>query len=232
MYPLKHVEGKVIVQVDLESKNWHVFESGIKIRRERQYDNLNKRETHPVNAIVISGENIPAGVEILVHPNAPSETNKINNYAKLSGKEEDSDIKYYSIPEDQCFIWRDENNQWQPLPPYDTALRVFKPYTGFIEGIEPTKLKNTLYVTSGEYKGKVVATLDACDYQIVFQDVTGREGNIIRFRPNGCEKTQREPEAIAILNEITDKVNSGEYYVGLTTSDAKPIKQNELQPLG
>lgn len=228
MKALKHVEGKVIVQVDLESKNWHTFADGTKIRRERQYENLNRRETEPVNAIVVSGKNIPAGAEILIHPNAIIESNKIYNYQQLSGKDEDSDIKYYSISEDQCFFWRDENDNWQPLPPYETALRVFKPYEGVIEGIEPTQLKDTLFVTSGELKGKVVATIKASDYQVVFQDINGREGNLIRFRPFGDEKTGREEEAIAILNDITKKVKRGEYYVGLTKSDAKPIVEGNL----
>jgi len=225
---LKHVEGKVVISLDKEAKNWHTFTNGTKIRRERQFENLNRRETEPVNAIVISGENIPSGVEILIHPNAASETNQIHNYAKLSGKDLDSDIKYYSIPEDQCFLWYDMNKVdggWTPFHPYETALRVFKPYSGVIHGIEPTVLKDVLYVISGDLSGKVVATLQACDYQIVFQGKDGREGNIIRFRPYGDEKTGREPEAIALLNDVTEKVHNGEYLVGITVSDAKPLNE-------
>ncbi|HEY6437884.1 MAG TPA: hypothetical protein VIY47_14935 [Ignavibacteriaceae bacterium] len=220
---LKHVEGKVIVSMDIQKKNYHTFSDGTIIRRERQYNELNRRISEPVNAIVISGENIPAGVEILIHPNAASETNQIHNYTKLSGAELDSDIKYYSIPEEQCFIWKDSNNEWQPLPPYETALRVFKPHTGLLQNIEPTQLKDTLYVTSGDLKGNVVATLQACDYQIVFQDVNGREGDLIRFRPYGDDKHDREPEAIALLHSETKKVNEGKLLVGLTPSDAKKI---------
>lgn len=218
---LKHVEGKVIIEIDIESKNWHTFANGLKIRLERQYENLNRRITEPVNATVISAKDIPAGVEILIHPNAIIESNRIYNYKKLTG--ENADIQYYSIREDQCFLWRDEDDNWQPLPPYETALRIFKPYEGILLGIEPTLIKDVLYVTSGELKGKCVHTLKSCDYEVVFQDVTGREGRIIRFRPNGDEKHKREPEAVAISHEITDKVNEGMYYVGLTKSDCKTI---------
>jgi hypothetical protein len=223
---LKNVEGKVIVQIDLEGKNFHTFQDGTKIRLERQYNELNRRVTEPVNAIVISSDFIPSGVEILVHPNAATETNKINDFTTLSGENLDSNIQYYSIPEDQCFIWRDEDDNWKPLHPYETALRVFKPYKGIMQDIEPTVLKDTLYVTSGEYKGKVVATIKASDYTIIFQDTNGRESQIIRFRPNGCEKTKREPEAIAILNDKTEMVHNGELLVGISTSDAKPLKEN------
>jgi hypothetical protein len=225
MSTLKHIEGRIVVSVDHESKNSHKFSDGTVIRLERDYNNLNRRETQPTNAVVISGANIPKGSEILIHHNAPSDTNRIHNYSKLSGKETGSDIKHYSIPEEQCFLWRDENNVWQPIFPYQTALRVFRPYKGVLEGISPTCLKNTLYVTSGGLKGKVVSTIEAVDYVIVFQGINGTEEQIIRFRPNGDEKTNREEEAVAILNDITNKVNNGEYLVGITTKDAKPIKE-------
>ena len=64
---LKAVDGKVIISVDLEGKNSHTFSDGTKIRLERQYNNLNRRETHPVNAIVIDGEGVKSGSQILIH---------------------------------------------------------------------------------------------------------------------------------------------------------------------
>lgn len=225
MSSLKHVHGKVVVAVDLEYKNWHTFSDGTKIRRERQFNELNRRITEPVNAIVISAENIPSGVEILIHPNATHDTNRIFNHSQLSGKDEGSDIKYYSIPEDQCFIWRD-GSEWKALPPYETALRVFEPYTGILHGIEPKLIKDCLYVTSGNFKGRVVKTLKACDYEVIFQDINGQESKKIRFRPNGCEKTKREPEAIALLNDITDRVLDGGLLIGIEIRDAKPIKES------
>lgn len=221
--PLKHVPGRVIIQMDLEGKNWHTFSDGQKIRIERQFENLNRRETEPVNCIVVSAENIPSGVEILVHPNAATETNLIHNVKKLSGEVADSDIRYYSILEEQCFIWKGEDGNWNPLPPYETALRVYKPYEGVFEGIEPTLVKDTLYITSGNMKGFVVTTIKAVDYCVVFMDSNGVEGNIIRFRPNGDERTQRESEAIAILHEETERVKSGKLLVGITPKDAKPL---------
>lgn len=215
---LKHPDGRVIVKIDLEGKNSWRFSDGTTIRYERQFNNLNRRQTEPVNGICISGEGIKEGAEILVHHNAAEEINEILNYRQTSG----SSIRYYSIPVEQCFFWHD-GGTWQPLPPYETALRVFKPYKGLIQGVEPELLKDTLFVTSGELKGEVVRTIKAADYQVVFQDINGKEGNIIRFRPNGDERTKREPEAVAVLNEVTGKVNSGEYLVGYELSDAKKL---------
>mgnify|MGYP002813323528 FL=1 len=221
---LKHTEGRVVARVNREKKNYYTFADGTKIRVERQFDNFNRRETQPTNAIVVSAKGIPEGAEILVHPNAPEENNRIYDYTPLSGEEVASHVKYYSIPEDQCFAWRNEN-QWKPIPPFETALRVFKPYKGLLTGVEPTQLKDVLFVTSGELKGKVVKTIKSSDYCIVFQDTNGKEGNLIRFRPFGCQKTKREEEAVAILWDETKLVNRGDLLVGLSKSDAKQLKE-------
>lgn len=215
---LKHIEGRVVVKVDVDSKDSWTFVDGTKIEYKRRFNNLNHREVSPVNAFVISGEGIEKGAQVLVHPNSIHDSNRIFDYKDANDK-----IRYYSIHNDMCFAWNN-GKDWLPLPPYETALRVFKPYEGKITGIEPTVLKNVLFVTSGELKNKAVQTLVACDYQIVFQGLNGREDNLIRFRPNGDEKSKREEEAIAILNDVTKKILSGEYLVGHTVSDAKTFK--------
>jgi hypothetical protein len=214
---LRHIEGRVIVKIDMDSKDSWTFESGLKIEYKRKFNNFNQRETSPVNAIVISGEGMIKDSEILIHPNAIHDSNRIFDY-----KDSNDNIRYYSIHNDMCFAWHD-GNEWQPIKPYEFALRVFKPYEGKLEGIEPTQLKNILFVTSGELKGNVVHTLVACDYQIVFQGKNGREDNLIRFRPFGDEKNKREEEAVAVLHGITDRVLSGEYLIGHSVSDAKKI---------
>lgn len=221
MSELKWVQGKVVISVDLESKNSHTFEDGTKIRLERQWNNLNKRETHPVNATVISGEGIKPNSEILIHPNMTHETYRISDYLPLSGKVESSDIKYYSIPEEQCYAWLD-GNEWKPLKNFDFGLRVFIPYSGAIQGIEPSLIKDVLYVTTGELKGKVVHTLKACDYEVIFQGTNGQEDRLIRFRHFPGQDHERE-EVIAIDDYMTDKVNNKEFLVGLSPTKAKTI---------
>ena len=217
---LKAVEGKVIISVDLEGKNSHTFSDGTKIRLERQYNNLNRRETHPVNAIVIDGEGVKSGSQILIHPNMTHDTNKIFNYGQLSGDIEGSDIKYFSIPVEQCYAWLDEedNNTWKPLKNFEFALRVYKPYVGLIDGIEPTLVKDVLYVTTGEFKGLVVHTLKACDYEIIFQGIHGREERLIRFRHFPDQEHERE-EIIAVDYHLTEKVNKGELVVGISPTN-------------
>lgn len=227
MAELKWVSGKIIISVDHESKNSHTFEHGLKIRLERDWNNLNRRETQPVNAIVVSGENVKPGSEILIHPNVTHDTNKIFNFGKLSGVTEVSDTKYYSVPTDKCYAWYDEDeNCWKPLAGFDFALRVYVPYSGPIEGIEPDLIPDVLYVTTGEFKGQVVHTLKACDYEIIFQGRNGREERVVRFRHFPNEDNDRE-EVIAVSQYLTDRVNSGNLLIGLSPTTANKKTNND-----
>lgn len=221
---LKHTYGRVVVKVDIEYKN-HTMLNGSSIRLERGYNNFNKRETQPVNAIVISADNIPSGSEILISHNCTHDTNKIFNYAKLSGQENDVDIQYFSLPEADCFAWRGEDGKFHPMRNFEFGLRVFEPYKGMLSGIDPTVVKNIMYITTGELSGMVVHTVLAADYQIVFQDNNGKENNLIRIRHFQGEKINEREEIMAISHSLTEKVNNGELLVGLTISDCKTLKE-------
>jgi len=214
---LNHVDGKVIISIDLEGKNSHTFADGTKIYIGRQYNNLNRRETEPINAHVVSAENIPTGSEILIHPNSIHDTNKIFGFG-----EDDTTVRYYSIPQEQCFIWKDEEGQWKPLKGFATGLRVYEEYKGIIEGVEPKKIKNVLYITSGKLEGKVVRTLHACDYEMIFMGESGIEERVIRCRHYEDEIKERE-EIIAIDEELTKKVSDMELMVGILPTDAKYV---------
>lgn len=227
MAKLLHPEGRIVIQIDSQFKNHHTFKDGTTIRLEREWNNLNRREVAPVSGIVVSANDIPTGAEILFSHNTVHDVNRIFNFHPLGIEESNPDIKYYSVKETECFLWRVEGGEWQPCDVFATALRVYKPYKGALVGIEPELIKNVLYVTSGELQGKTVLTLKASDYVIVFRDSkTGREDNIIRFRPFGDPNTEREPEALAIDETLTKKVKKGLYLVGLTPTTAKPIIQN------
>lgn len=223
MSSLKYVQGRVIVSANLESKNSHQFSNGTKITLERGYNNFNRRESQPTNAIVISAEDIPMGCEILIHHNALHDSNRIFNYKPLSGAEEGSDIKYFSIKENECFAWRDENGELKPMKNFAFGLRVYAPYKGFIEGIEPELINDVLYITTGELEGKICHTLDKADYQIVFQGKDNREDNVIRCRHFEDEYNEQE-EIIAVSHDLTSKLQSGELLIGLTPSKAKTLE--------
>ncbi len=220
--PLKHTVGRVIVVANVEYKNYAKL-NDTKIRLERQFNNLNRRETEPVNATVVSSENMPKGAEVLIHHNALHDTNRIFGAEKLINNESSADVKYYSIKENECFLWRIDKSQWNPCAIFETALRVFKPYDGLLENVPHTRIKDVLYCTSGKLKGKVVSTLKGCDYEVIFQNENLIEERIIRFRPFGDEGNFREPEAIAIMDDLTKLVKNGKYFVGLSEKDCKPI---------
>jgi hypothetical protein len=219
---LKAPANRVIIKVDLESKNSHTFKDGTKIKLERVYDNFNMRYVKPVNAEVVNAKDIPTGSEILIHHNATHDTYKIFNYQRPTA-EASSNMQYFSIPIEECFMWRDKKGStWNPLNNFITGLRIFEPYTGFLEGIDPILVKNKIYVTSGELEGNVVGTVISSDYEIIYQDDDGTEGKIIRLRyyPEGNDRN----EVISIEHEMTNKVKNGDLLVGYNVSDAKKLK--------
>jgi len=218
---LVHTEGRIIVKVDVDSKNSHTFEGGLTIRRERKFNEFNRRITEPTNCWVISGEGIPKGAELLVEHNAFHETNRINDYKNAFENEGSDRVRYFSLSLHECYVWRVGDGEWQPLPPFQFALRVFKPYTGVLENIAPTLVKDTLFVTSGELKGNVVKTVKAADYCIIFQTEMGNEGQLILFRPYGDSKRNLEEEAIAILHTETELVHNGILLVGVEVKNCK-----------
>lgn len=226
MSTLTHVENRLILKVDLNYKNNHTFANGVTISLQRRFENFDRKYTEPVSGEVISGNGIPKGALILFHHNGCREENEILNHGQLSGKEIASDIKFFSVPEEDCFAWKMADGEWQPTNTFDFALRCFVPYNGVIQGIEPTLIKDCLYMRTGEYAGQVVRTLKACDYEVVFREPsTGQESRLIRCRPNGDERTNREAEVIALDHGLTKKLNAGQILVGLTKSNAKPLNE-------
>jgi hypothetical protein len=222
---LKAPSNRVIIKVDLESKNSHTFKDGTKIKLERVYDNFNMRYVKPVNAEVVDAKDIPAGAEILIHHNATHDTYKIFNYQRPT-TEASSDIQYFSIPIEECFMWREgKGSIWNALNNFVTALRIFKPYNGMLEGIEPEVMNNKLYITSGELKGRAVNTVISSDYEIIYQNDDGTEGRIIRLRyyPDGNDRN----EIIAINDNMTALIENGDLWVGYSKSDAKQLKELE-----
>lgn len=220
---LIHTHGRIVIKVDMESKNSHTFSDGTTIRLERDWDNFNNREVKPVNATVVSSEYIPTGAEILIHHNCTHPTNEIFNY-----KSGAANIKYFSIPETDCYAWRNEHGELMPTKNFEFGLRVFEPYQGLIQDIEPKKLKDILYITTGNLSGLVVRTVKAADYEIIFQDVDGREGRLIRLRHSEDENFDRE-EILAIDYGLTEKVKNNLLFLGLSTTDAKPLIHHEIK---
>lgn len=215
--PLVYVEGRVIVKVDLKYKNEYAFANGQRISIERNFNEFNKRITQPVNCIVISAENIPTDSEILISHSSIHDSNRIFSYKGLT---DTSDIKYYSIKEEECFAWRDTDGEFKPMKNFEFALRVFQPYEGKLEGIEPKLIKDVLYVTTGKLSGQVCHCLIASDYQIVYQELNGRENNLIRFRHSDDEEIERE-ELIAISHTLTKQVANKQLLIGLSPNDCK-----------
>ena len=216
--------GRVIIKVDVEQKNNHTFSNGTTIRLERDYDNLDKKYTSQVLGEVLAAENIPVGALILFHHNAIHDVNTVFDADLLTAEEKVAGFKVISLSEEECFCWKHIGlcESWNVVKNFSTALRVFEPYKGVMQGVEPTLIKNVLYLTSGEFKGKVAHTVKAADYAITFRSETGKDEVIIRCRHYEQEWSERE-ELIAIDGDLTKKVKKGELLIGLTPNDCKVL---------
>jgi hypothetical protein len=220
-YDIKHVKGRIIIKVDVEQKNFYTFSNGQTIRVERKYDNLDRSYTQQTLGVVIDAEHIPKDALVLFHFNNVHESNMITNHAKLSGEEITAGVKIYSVPESLVFLWKmygDEN--WQPTHGFAIVENVFQPYEGRLIGLTPKKLTNTLYVKTGELKGKIVRTLNFCDYNIHFRNENGIDEHIIRCRDINSDRE----EIIAIDEYLTEKLYEGKLWVGTHPNNAKAIK--------
>src|SRR6478609_5110390 len=121
MSKLKAPQGRVIVSVNVEGKNSNTFSDGTKISLERNNNNLNRREVAPVNAIALSSDYIPEGSEVLISHNAVHDVNRLFNFTALSGESEASEIKYYSLPDSECFVYREQGQtEWTACKGYAT----------------------------------------------------------------------------------------------------------------
>lgn len=223
-YNLQHVKGRVIIKVDKEQKNFYTFSNGQTIRVERKYDNLDRSYTQQVLGVVISAEHIPTDALVLFHFNSAHDSNLITNHNNLSGEEVASGVQLYSITEQECFLWKMvEDEEWQPTKGFAIAERVYKPYEGRLVGLTPKLIKDTLFIKTGEYKGQIVRTLNACDYNIKFRNEKGVDEHIVRCRHFENEEHIRE-EIIAIDEELTEQLYAGKIWIGTHPNNAKSIK--------
>lgn len=222
---MKHTYGRTIIKVDTEQKNYFTFADGTEIRLERGYNNLDGQYTNQVRGKCISSELIPLNAEVLFHFNSLHESNEIFDHNYLTLEEIKGNYKLYSIPDNECFLWKKEGgSKWETIPPFVTALRIYEPYNGVLEGVTPKKLNNILYITSGELKGMAAHTLKASDYCIIFRGDNGVDEKIIRLRHFEKDKSDRE-EVIAIDKDITNKIKKGELHIGYNELDCKSIKE-------
>jgi hypothetical protein len=226
MSELKAAKGRVVVKVNMDFKNQYTFSNGTVIRMERDRNEFDKKYTTITQGEVIDSDYIPKGATVYFHHNGTHENGRIYNYKSLNAQDIADEIRYFSIPEGECFLWREGDGELKPLKGFATALRVFKPYKGILQGIDPTLLKNVLYLTSGNLEGKVCHTLKACDYQLTVL-VDGRDRNIIRVRDTGFHEYDRE-ELVATNEDYTKQVQKGTLYVGLTVNDCKPLHEKEI----
>lgn len=98
---LEHTKGRVVIKVDIEQKNTYQFGNGQVLILFPNTNQMDRRYHAPVSGIVVSAEDIPIGSQVLVEHNSCHPTNEI-----VELKDDNPDIKYYSVPELEVYVWR------------------------------------------------------------------------------------------------------------------------------
>jgi hypothetical protein len=218
------VPGRVVILVDMEQKNYHTFSNGQVISHQRDWNNLNRVETQQVLGVVINGDNIPKGALILFHHNATHEVNHLNDHSELTTEEYAAGVRIISIEEEMCFLWKmPEESDWKPTKNFCIAERVFEPYRGLLVDILPKKVKDVLWIKTGELANHVCRTLIACDFPIIFRNEKGVEETLIRCRHYEDEFNEEREELIAIDHGMTARVLCGDLLIGIDEKTAKPL---------
>jgi len=219
---MKAANNRLLIKCDKDFKNNHTFSDGTTIKLERNVENLNHRETMPVQGVLLDTYlDVPRESYIIFHHNSIHPSNEIFNHSKLNGDEIASGIGLYAIPESECYLWKkDDLSEWLPMLGYAIGERVFKPYLGSLIGIGHTKIPDTLFIKTGKYKNKIVHTVKAADYEMVFRDTNGKEERLIRLRTY-CPKYNEREEILFEEKELTKDLLSGKLLVGLTEINCK-----------
>lgn len=239
---IEHTSKRIVVKVDTESKNTYRFGNGQILLMFPNTNQLDRRYTQPVNGIVVSAEDIPVGAEVLLEHNSCHPTNEI-----VELKDDNPDIKYYSVPELEVYVWRFIENvrypkewlremasqsfkSWHPTKYYAIAERVYEPYTGVFHGIKPSVIKNTLLIKTGELKGKIVHTVKNGQYEIIYQDTNGQPNEtLVTFHVENEDELSdlilnAKQEVTAINHALTERYLNGELLTGLTPDNCKPLQ--------
>lgn len=211
---LKKIMGNVLVKMDTKQKEKYNLGNGKVLYWERGYE-FNRRLDYPSMAIIIDGEGLPIGGEILVHHNSTEPSYEVFNEDFLTDEEKREGYKILSLPKDMCFCYK-KNGEWLPYDNFLITLRVFKPYTGRLYGLEPAVVKNRMYCVKGEWEGQVLVTLVNCDYEIIWHDTENREQRLIRTRHR---------EVLATDEGLLEKIQKGELLVGFSPKNCKPLSQ-------
>lgn len=220
---MRALRGNLIFKIDTKQKEKYALTKDVTIHIERGY-NFNLREDRAAFGYVIDGEGLPSGAMLLCNYLALEPTYEITNETILTDAEKSEGFKVFSIPLDMAFCYNNGDG-WKPCKSYLITKRIFKPYTGNLQGIEPELVKNRMYVEKGivewegeseDLSGKVVVSLENCDYEIIFHTPDHREHRLIR---------SMDREIIAIDEGITDKLIKNKYLVGHSKQDCKYLNE-------
>lgn len=218
------IKTNIILKMDVRQKEKFNLTEDIQIEISKGF-NFNLREDRSSMGYIINGRGLTKGHQALCHHLTIESGNEVVGETILTEAEKKEGYKVFSVDRDMVFATSPDGIEWHPCKDFLITLRIFKPYKGKLKGIEPTVLKDRMYIIKGvdefeeqitDLSDKVACTTVNSDYQIIWHNKKNREQSLIRTRSR---------EVLAIDNGMLEDLKNGELLIGLTATDCKTYKE-------
>ena len=218
------IKTNILLKMNTRQKERYALTDNIEIHIERSY-NFNLREDRSSMGYIVNGRGLTKGHQALCHHLTIESGNEVTAETILTDDEKKIGFKVFSVDKDMVFATSLDGIEWHPCKDFLITFRIFKPYKGKLKGIEPTVLKDRMYIIKGvdefedeitDLSDKVACTTANSDYQIIWHNEKNREQSLIRTRSR---------EILAIDNGMLEDLKKGKLLIGLTVTDCKTYKE-------
>jgi len=199
---------RVLVKVPMDLKEFYQLADDVKLFWPRWINNFDGREDNPVNGVVVNGEGLEEGVEVLLEHNATHESNEIFD----SDYPLEPNFKLFSVAVTEVLLWRYKYDKEDKLKGWQLYRNVMIVSNLFIHRksiiiLEPEQIKNRVFVLRGQYENKALIVAKAVAYTIVYQEANGRDAQITIMKDT---ESIDVPVILGVDEGLTEKVLCGE----------------------
>lgn len=218
------IKTNILLKMNTRQKELYSLMEGVDIEISKGW-NFNLREDRSSMGYIVNGRGLTKGHQALCHHLTIESGNEVTAETILTDDEKKIGFKVFSVDKDMVFATSPDGIEWHPCKDFLITLRIFKPYKGKLKGIEPTVLKDRMYIIKGvdefedeitDLSDKVACTTANSDYQIIWHNEKNREQSLIRTRSR---------EILAIDNGMLEDLKKGKLLIGLTVTDCKTYKE-------
>ena len=218
------IKTNILLKMNTRQKEKYALTDNIQIEISKGF-NFNLREDRSSMGYIINGRGLTKGHQALCHHLTIESGNEVTAETILTDDEKKIGFKVFSVDKDMVFATSPDGIKWFPCKDFLITFRIFKPYKGKLKGIEPSVLKDRMYIIKGvdefeeeitDLSDKVACTTVNSDYEIIWHNENNREQSLIRTRSR---------EVLAIDNGMLEDLKKGELLMGLSPTNCKTYKE-------